>query len=276
VNLLIKVVAPTVVLLTAATAVALAAPSTPITPYPTVPANADACKVEKLEIQKKQLEYDYTKKVYDRAKAAFDRGVGSAVALYQAELALNQALIALNNAKYAESACRNDKSNAADKICVGLALELNRLIDELALRQEVERLTKAIYDIAADAVRRGAGSPEDAELAEKNWKVAQLDRQQVEQKIADQRAKIAATPACKDYPFDRPTPTSITPPTTGTSTTIVPTEPTFTTQPTTEPIPTTATPYRHTPNSPSDAVVMPSLPAKQFFAEGPSVCRAGG
>lgn len=215
---LFKIVLPVVILLAVAATVALAAPPVPTTPYPAVPANADVCKVEKLEIQKKQVEYDYAKKVYDKALTAYNRGAGSLGAVQQAEIALDQAAIALNNAKYAETACRNDKGNAADKVCVALALELNRLLDELAQRQEIERLTKALYDAAVEQVRRGAGSSDEVDLAEKNWKVAQLDRQQVEQKIADQRAKIAATPACKDYPVERPMPTSVSPEPTSTST----------------------------------------------------------
>jgi hypothetical protein len=215
---LFKIALPVPALLAVATTVALAAPPVPTTPYPDVPANADACKVEKLEIQKKQVEYDYAKKVYDKALAAYNRGAGALGAVQQAEIALDQASIALTNARYAEAACRNDKGNAADKVCVGLALELNRLVDELAQRQEIERLTKALYDAAVEAVNSGGGSSDEVDLAEKNWKVAKLDRQQVEQKIADQRAKIAATPACKDYPVDRPMPTSVSPEPTTTTT----------------------------------------------------------
>src|SRR5689334_11653513 len=115
---LFKIALPVVVLLTVAATVALAGPAVPRTPYPDVPANADVCKVEKLEIQKKQVEYDYAKKVYDRALANYNKGSGSLGAVQQAEVALDQATIALNNAKYAEAACRNDKGNAADKVCV--------------------------------------------------------------------------------------------------------------------------------------------------------------
>jgi hypothetical protein len=129
VKLPIKIVLPVAVLFVAATAVALAAPITPTTPYPAVPANADVCLVEKLEIQRQQAEFDTAMREYDRIRSLYPRSA-SASELRAAERAVHLAGIRLNNAKYAEAACRNNLGNDANKACIALALELNRLIDE--------------------------------------------------------------------------------------------------------------------------------------------------
>lgn len=234
---LVKIVAPVILVLTAATAVAVAAPVPPKAPYPDVPANADVCKVEKLEIQKQQAKYDQAKGDYDRTLALYQRGSASVETLEKAEAALHNAEIALNNAKYAEATCRNKAGNDPKKACVELSLELNRLIDELAIRKELERLARNAYDRALNLARTGTISAEELAAAKTAWQVAVIERQQVEQKITDQRAAIAANPACRDYPSERPTPTSTTP-TTPTSPTTTPTSPSPTTPSPTSTMPT--------------------------------------
>lgn len=223
-KLLVRIVAPVAVAIATAATVAVAAPIAPPTPYPNVPANADVCKVEKLEIQKQQAKYDLAKGNYDRTKQLYDRGSASAEQLRTDEAALHNAAIALNNAKYAEAACRNNKGNDPKKACIGLSLELNRLTDELPLRQELERIARANYDMMLNLARQGTASAEQVATAKAAWEVAQAERQQVQQKIIDQREAIAANPACRDYPSERPTPTSTTvpPSSSPTSTTIPP------------------------------------------------------
>jgi outer membrane protein TolC len=211
-KLLVKIVAPVAVAIATAAAVAVAAPIAPTTPYPEVPANADVCKVEKLEIQKQQAKYDLAKGNYDRTKRAYDSGSASIEQLRTDEAALHNATIALNNAKYAEAACRNNKGNDPKKVCIGLSLELNRLIDELALRVQLEAIARANYDSVLALAQKGVASAEQVATAKAAWEVAQAERQQAEQKITDQREAITANPACRDYPSERPAPTSTTTP----------------------------------------------------------------
>jgi hypothetical protein len=226
-KLLFKIVAPVAVMVTAAGAVAMAAPLTPTTPYPDVPANADVCKVEKLDVTRAQIELDIAKRAYERAKTAYERGVGAISAMRIAEIAVHRAMIKLNAAKYAEAACRNNKGNDANKPCITLALDLNRLLDELALRQEVERLARAEYDRALEGRRTGVVSEEELDKTELEWRLAEVDRQQTEQRITDQRELIAANIACRGFPFDRrPAPPAPPQPTSA-----LPTSPTVTTGP---------------------------------------------
>ncbi|HEU5470263.1 MAG TPA: hypothetical protein VFV67_06390 [Actinophytocola sp.] len=203
-KLLIKIVAPVAVMFTAATAVALAAPVTPTDVYPNVPANADVCQVEKLEIQRQQLEFDQARRDYDRTAQLVARGAASMSELRAAERALHQAGIRLNAAKYAEAACRNNLGNAANKACIALALELNRLIDELPLRRELERLAIEEYNVGLQLARRNAISQQELERLRLAAQVATIERQQAEQRIADQRRRIADNPACRNFPSERP------------------------------------------------------------------------
>ncbi|QFZ21515.1 efflux RND transporter periplasmic adaptor subunit [Saccharothrix syringae] len=256
---LFRVLLPVVAVIAAATT-ALAAPVPPTTPYPEVPPNADACRVEKLEIQKQQLLHDQAKREYERIKALVPSNAASVEELRTAERALHLAAIALNNAKYAEAACRNKLGNDPKKECVGLSLELNRLLDELALRKELERLAKESYDAALALLGSGAVSREEVERRKTAWEVAKVERQQVEARIEAVKKQLADNPACKDYPSTRPTPTSTTPTSTPPSTTspgtTAPT--TTTTQPTTTQ-PTTTRPSTAPPST-TDAPSTTALP----------------
>jgi hypothetical protein len=204
VKLFLKIVAPVLVMCTAATAVALAAPVTPTTVYPDVPANPDVCRVEKLEIQRQQLEFDEARATYDRLQRQAGMGAASTSELRAAEVALHQAGIRLNAAKYAEAACRNNLGNNANKACVTLALELNRLVDELALRREIERLAAAEFADGNRQAERGTISPADLGRLRLAAQIATIERQQTEQRIIDQRRRIAETPACRGFPAERP------------------------------------------------------------------------
>ena len=229
-KIVIKVVAPILLLLTAAATIALAAPITPTDPYPNVPANPDVCQVEKLEIQKAQNEYNTAKDDYARVLELWRRGSAAIGDVRAADRAVQLAGIKLNNAKYAEAKCRNEKGNDPKKVCIDLSLELNRLTDELAMRKVLEQLASDDYAAGLELARKGAISPSDLAKLKLAYDNAVLDRKQVEQKIKDQKAAIAANPACTDYPSERPTPTSTTP-----------TSPTSTTPSTTAPTPTTST-----------------------------------
>jgi multidrug resistance efflux pump len=217
-KLLLKIVAPVAVLFTTATAVAFAAPVAQTTVYPEVPANPDVCRVEKLEIQRAQLELDAARAQYERILRLVRTGAASPYELRQAERAVHLASIKLNAAKYAEAACRNNLGNDPNNACIARALELNRLIDELPMRQEIERLATADYEMGRRLVAQGAMSREEFERLRLAKDIATIERQQTEQRIADQRRRIADTPACRNFPSERPEllppPREVTPTTT--------------------------------------------------------------
>jgi Outer membrane efflux protein len=252
-KLLLKIIAPVMLVIALAAAVAMATPVPPTSPYPNVPANPDVCKVEKIDVQKAQLNYDQAKADYERIKRLYERGAASISEVRNAERAMANTALALNNAKYAEAKCRNNLGADPKKACVDLSLELNRLIDELAQRQQLEAFARADYDAQLELQRRGATTPAAVEQARLAWQQAQLDRQRVEQQIADQRAKIAANPACRDFPSERPTPTSTTPPT---STPPSSTPPTSTPPSSTPP---TSTPPTSTPPTSSPTSTTPPI-----------------
>ncbi|MGX7826074.1 hypothetical protein ACTG9Q_13375 [Actinokineospora sp. 24-640] len=247
----VRLVGLLIVLIVGAT-VAMAAPVPSTSPYPEVPANAEACQAEKLEVQRQQLLADQARTDYDRAKRLYERGAGSLADLRAAERALHLATIALNNAKYAEAACRNRQGNDPKKACVELSLELNRLLDEKALRKALEDLAKAEYDTILRLYNQGAASASEVERARLAWELAKIDSAQLDLKITAAKKALADNPACKDYPSIRPTPTSTTPPTTTPSTT-TPTTPTPTT-----PLPTTVTPTTAYPSTTITQTVAPT------------------
>ncbi|MCC8247631.1 hypothetical protein, partial [Saccharothrix luteola] len=129
---------------------------------------------------------------------------------------------------------------------VTLSLELNRLLDELAHRRELERLAKDEYDAALKLAGSGVISREELERLKTAWEVVKIEREQVEQRTTDTKKQFADNPVCKDYPSLRPTPTSTpttTPSTTPPSTTTMTTMPSTTQSSTHLPILTsTATP----------------------------------
>jgi len=75
-KLIVKVGTAVVVLCTAMTAMAVAAPMPPTTPFPDVPANATVCLDQKDNIERQQIMYTYAKAVYDRANRANLAGAG--------------------------------------------------------------------------------------------------------------------------------------------------------------------------------------------------------
>lgn len=87
-KLIIKIVAPLVVVMGAATAVAVATVPEVTTPYPVVPPNPDVCKVDKLDIEKAQVSHEIAGRQLARVRQAFDEGTASAQDLRNAERAV--------------------------------------------------------------------------------------------------------------------------------------------------------------------------------------------
>jgi hypothetical protein len=239
-KLIVKVGTAVVVLCTAMTAIAVAAPIPPTTPFPDVPANATVCLDQKDNITRQQIMYTYAKAAYDRANKADLTGVGAQADLRTAERALHLVEIALNQANYDEAACRNDQGNAANKACVALALAYNRLVDEAPIRAALATLAKADYDAAVAAQNASVGDQDTVDRTKRDWDLSTLDVRQNTRWIGEARAKITGNPACQGFSFDRPqpappprpVPTSTPQPTDVTTATTPPTITTMTSPPT--------------------------------------------
>jgi hypothetical protein len=236
-RLSVKIALPLVALLGAATAlVAAADPIDPTTPYPPPAPNAPACAAKQFAVQEAQADYKYAKTMYDLEKEVYDSGTGTPAALWAAEKDLQLAAIALNEAKYAELICRNEKGKAEDKVCVALALQLNKLIDELAMRKALEAGAKAEYNRIAKIRNLGAEGKKLLAAALRDAEKFEATRKRIEQEIQDLRDTIKTTPACAKYNPERPASKPPAP----TSTTTEPTP--TTTEPTGSPTPTVTEP----------------------------------
>lgn len=201
----IKITLALVVLLCAATAaVAMADPIAPTTPYPAPAADAPACEAKRLAVREAKIDHDFAEKMYVLEKQVFDGGAGTLAALWAAERELHLASIALNEAKYAEATCRNDKGNAADKVCVGLALRLNKLLDELPSRVALEDLAKKDHKRVGEGAGSGVEDKRSLAAAERTALKAEATRQRIEQEIKDLREAIKNNPACANFNAERP------------------------------------------------------------------------
>jgi hypothetical protein len=177
---------------------------------------------------------------YNRTLQLFNRGAAAAQDVRNAQGKVDTAAIALNTAKYAEATCQNHAANPANKDCVNLALELNRLIDELAITQDQEAIAKANYDAATILFNKNAISAQEYQQIKTAYDTAKLQTQLIQQQITDQRAKTTAA-NCKNVDRPAPPPTSTTP--APTSTTPAPTSTTpVPTSTTTSPTPITSSP----------------------------------
>jgi len=222
-------------------------------PYPSVSANTDVCKPEKTRIDQAQIAYNLALTEYNRELQLFNRGASTQEAVDGKRKALDNAALALSNAQYAYATCQNNAAAPADKDCVNLALELNRLIDELAITKDLEALAKANYDRIAALFQRGAASRSEYDAALAAYQQAQLQTQYVQQRIDEQRKKTTdagctnvdrpARPSPSESPT--PTPTQSSPTPTPTSTTPTPTG----TTPYPTPTDTYSTPAYPTPTS---------------------------
>jgi hypothetical protein len=221
-KLLIKIVAPVAVVITAAAITLAVTASADV--YPVVPANPnpDVCRAERIEIQIQELQLAQARRELDRL-----RGLSTATPaqLNGAARIVAEAEIRVNSARYAEADCRNRMGNDPNKACITLALELNRLIDELPFRRTIEQIAAAEYARILP-LPRSVIPAEELERARLAADVARLQREQTEARITAQRALIAATPACRDFPSERPE--LLPPPQEETSTTAEPTVPTST------------------------------------------------
>ncbi|MET8161274.1 hypothetical protein ABZT47_33365 [Sphaerisporangium sp. NPDC005289] len=205
-KLVIKVAALFFALLLAAgvagASVAVAAPLPPKDPYPAVKIDPAICKVEALRVKKAQIRRDFAAKRYDRAEEALNKGVGSRDDFRKAETELAKRDIELTDAKYAEASCQLNKGARPKQSCEAMALELNRLLDQLANRKKLEAAAKEAYEKAKTAP--GGFGVEQLESLDEAARIAEVERQETEQGIQDQRDLIKADPACKDFPSERP------------------------------------------------------------------------
>lgn len=202
----LAVTATGIVLLSSA-AVA-APPPTPTDPYPAVPINQNVCRAEKIKVDQAKLLYDQALRDYERAVAGGNAGVVSAQERRRLRKALGEASIALNSARYAQAKCQNTAANPANRNCVDLTLELNRLVDELVITRDLEQTAKEEAEAAAALRAAGTISQEEYQRAVTAYEVAKLQTQYVEQLIADQRVKTTAA-NCQNV--DRPAPPPATP-----------------------------------------------------------------
>ncbi|MFC4533692.1 hypothetical protein [Sphaerisporangium dianthi] len=244
-KLVIKVAAPLAVLLLAAglagASAAVAAPLPPKDPYPAVAIDATICRLDALRVKKAKVRRDFAAKRYDRAEDSLNKGVGSRDDFRKAEADLAKLDIELTNAKYAEASCQLNKGAKPKQSCEVMSLELNRLLDQLANRKKVEASAKDAYQKARTIPQ--ATAVERLEALEEEALIAEIERQETEQAIQDQRDLIKADPACKDFRSERPEvlpPPREVPPGNDAPATPAPTaQPTTTADPATTPQPTT-------------------------------------
>jgi len=204
----------------------LAGPINPTQPYPNVPNNPDACKAKQI-LRSAQSVYDVRVKHYNRAMQGETTVTEDEKRRLRKEM--NEAGIALNTAKYDLAKCQNNPARPANKDCVDLALELNRLLDELPLKEDLEKGAKEAVEAAKPLLARRAISLESYELLVLAATLATDQVELTKQLIADQRAAILAE-NCKDTERPAPKPSDKQPslppsaiPSPVTSTTVVPT-----------------------------------------------------
>jgi hypothetical protein len=179
-----------------------AIPST-TTPYPNVPINGAVCQAEAIRVQQAQNTYNNAMANYTRTLQVYRRGAASAYELRTDQAAVDAAGIALNDAKYAQATCQNNAANPANKNCVNLTLELNRLIDNLAYTRDLQGIATANYDMARRLYARSAMSLQEFQSFQTAYQNAVLQTQLIQQLITDQRARTTAA-GCQNV--DRPAP----------------------------------------------------------------------
>ena len=243
-----------------AAAAASSPPPGPTTPYPPVASNPDKCKVERIQVAQAQLNYDSALENYRRILELYSRGAASASEVRSARESLDRAALALTNARYAEATCQNNAKPNPDN-CVNLNLELNRLLDELAITKDLEAIAKENYESAKRAYDQGALSAEEMRRAQLAYEQAKLQTQLIEAKIEEARKRLQdARCEVKERPLPTPTPSGTnTPapsPSTGPSTS--PSGPT--TSPSSPPTSPSTSPSSPTtsPSGPPSTTVSPS------------------
>jgi hypothetical protein len=186
-------------------------PPGPTTPYPPVPSNPDKCQVERILVAQAQLSYNAALEHYNRILEAFAKGGANEADVRAARAALDRAALALINARYAEAVCQNNATNPGNPNpdnCVNLNLELNRLLDELAITKDLEAIAKANYEAAKRAFEQGAISPEQLRQAELAYELAKLQTKLIEARIEQARERLRNA-GCEETvrPSPSPSPT---------------------------------------------------------------------
>lgn len=215
-----------------AAAASTSPPPGPTTPYPPVPSNPDRCQPERILVAQAQLRYNAALEHYQRVLALFARGAASEAEVRAAREALDRAALALTDARYAEAVCQNNAANPGNPdVCVNLNLELNRLLDELALTKDLEAIAKANYEAAKRAFDKGAISPEELRQAELAYELAKLQTQLIQARIEEARRRLQEA-GCEEKVRPTPKPSGTAGPSTGPST-----PPPVTTSPSTSGLP---------------------------------------
>jgi len=191
-----------VVVLTMGGAATAAIPS-PTTPYPNVAINPAVCQAQAIQVQQAQNTYNNALANYDRTLQLYRRNAASAYQLRTDQAAVDAAGIALNDAKYAQATCQNNAAAPADRNCINLTLELNRLIDNLAYTQDLQGIATANYQMAQRLYAQRAMSLQEFQSFQTAYQNAVLQTQLVQQQITDQRARTTAA-GCQNV--DRPPP----------------------------------------------------------------------
>jgi hypothetical protein len=202
-KLVVKLVAPLVaVLLAGVAAVAVAEPTDVRKVYPEVAADTTVCIAEKTAMDVADLEYQKLVRKWRRDLAANQKNKSvSDEDVRKAARKMYEAGIKLIELKYAEAKCRLKAGNDAQKVCKALVLDLHAMLDALPMRKELVALAEADWNAVKDNPKIPA---EERDEAETNLKIAKRLLKGLEDLIADKRKEIAAEPACKGFPVERP------------------------------------------------------------------------
>ena len=183
--------------------VATAAIPSPTTPYPNVAINPAVCLAQAIQVQQAQNTYNNALANYNRTLQLYRQNAASAYQLRTDQAAVDAAGIAWNDAKYAQATCQNNAAAPADRNCINLTLELNRLIDNLAYVQDLQGIATANYQMAQRLYAQRAMSLQEYQSFQTAYQNAVLQTQLVQQQITDQRARTTAA-GCQNV--DRPAP----------------------------------------------------------------------
>jgi hypothetical protein len=167
--------------------VANAAPPDPTTPYPSVAIDVNVCKTAGLKVAKAQLAYNQAVSNYNYAVAQLNKNVGSIADVRAKQTAADNAGIVLNDLNYAQATCQNNAANPDNKACKNFALELNRLLDKLAITQDLQAIAQANYNDATTSFKNFLISANDYEQITTTYKMAVLQTQIEQQEITDLR-----------------------------------------------------------------------------------------
>lgn len=205
---IVKIVAPLVLLLSAATAaVAMAAPVQPSDPFPDVYDKVDpkivACMAERQAMEKAEDGLRTATKLYNIDAAGQGTGTIRGKELRQSEQKLHEAELKLSDAKHMLALCLNNQTKDPNKACFELANKLSRLKAELEIREEMLKIAQTDYNLAVPAHDRKALSDRDFAILDGALQDAKTDVRHTKEKIDAVRADIAAAGnKCPGYEFE--------------------------------------------------------------------------